>query len=109
MKRQKVYVKVLQAEQYDPEFPPSKLPKFCTWLDEQIAKIPEQYRDSATIDFDSVSDWGDSHKGRVEIQYIRPQTDEEVAKERERQTAEYAAREAKERQLLAALTAKYGK
>jgi hypothetical protein len=53
-------------------------------LDKMIASltairesIPRQYRDSAMAEISSVLSYGDSNYPRIEIKYVRPETNEE--------------------------------
>ncbi len=109
--RQIKQVMVVDAEQYDPGFPPSPLPAFQEWLGEIVEQIPEEFRETATIEFSSTSSYYDSHYGNVEVSYSRPETDEEWA-ERKAGVDEMLAllkvqQEAQERATLVALKAKY--
>lgn len=91
-----VYVGVVACDHYDL---PNRLGEMRDWIEEQWNSIPVEYRKEATFDIDG--------EGRVEINYWRPETEAERAKAmQERQRADAWA-EARERQLLADLKAKY--
>lgn len=109
--RQELTIKVLKAEQYDPKFPPAPLAEFQEWVDEVVAQVPEEFRDTATVEFGSASSYYDSSYSSVEVQYRRPETDEEwearkadVLGQVERARIQW---EHQERQTLAELKAKY--
>lgn len=111
--RQELRIDVLDAEQYDPGFPPSPLAEFQAWFEGILDEIPEEYRSTATIEFSSTGSYYDSHYGSVEVTYRRPETDEEWA-ERKRDVLarleQYRVQqEHRERAALAALKAKYEK
>jgi len=98
--RREVCVNVFFSEEYDPNWPNDEcykdgsLKKFMQWLAGVYESIPAEYRDAARIEIDSASGYEDSHNAAIEIEYWRPETDEEMA-ERERKDAQ--AREAEER------------
>lgn len=62
------------------EHPPKDLVGFREWLAEIEADVPEKYRKSIRIEFESEGDPYDSgHHLTVEATYQRPETDEEFA------------------------------
>src|SRR5579864_1132178 len=85
-------VHVFRQEQYDGEWLPEKLSDAIAWLQEKLEIVPNEYRDSAKIEIDSVSSWKDSHYASIEISYQRPPTEAEIA-ERKAKKAERAAAE----------------
>ena len=66
-------VTVFDQEQYGDDWFPDKLVEAIAWLNGKLLEIPEEYRDTAKIDVDSVSSYA-----HVEIVYTRPETDEEA-------------------------------
>lgn len=86
--------------------PPEKLLEFQKWLEDQIAAIPDEFRDSAVIEIgaEAAYDWPSM---TMVITYSRPENDEERAA-REREEARNAeAQKAHEIALLRKLKAKY--
>ena len=101
-------VTVADVEQYNADFPPSGLSAFAAWLQDRIAEIPPEYRDSSEIDFGYTYGYDDDVWVTLKIWYERPETPEE-ASEKARAVAEAAAkREAYERDLYSILKVKYG-
>lgn len=87
MDRQTITVQVFQAEQCDESFPRDlTVVEFIKWLEGHLASIPEEFRQSATVEIGSFSSWEDSHYAEIEISYTRPETDEEVRQRRARVT-----------------------
>jgi hypothetical protein len=71
------------------------------------AEIPEEYRELATCEIESESEY-DSHHATISVSYARPETDEEVS---ERLRSELLSKELKEREeraTLETLKRKYG-
>jgi len=64
----------------------TNLPALKTWLDEQIGKIPPEYRETARFGVNSVSEWWEAHYAEITITYRRPETDAEMAGRQQRQT-----------------------
>ncbi len=110
-KRQEIRVTVADSEQYDQGFPPSPLAEFLAWVNDVVAAIPEDCRDTATVEFDSTSSYYDSHYAKVEVTYRRLETDEEwearKANVMARLAQHRADQERHELAALAALKAKY--
>lgn len=109
--RREITVDVLTAEQYDPDFPPAPMPDYLQWVASLQERIPEEFQATATVEFDSVGSYYDSHYGRVEVKYRRPETDEEWERRKanvmQRLAAQRASQEAAERAQFEALKAKY--
>lgn len=55
----------------------NKLTKVIARLQEVLAGIPEEYRDSADMDVSAYDEYGSSYVS-VEITYRRPETDQEM-------------------------------
>lgn len=73
-----IIVDVFNSEQYDGrDWPSENAIDFIGWFNEKISLIPEEFRDSSTIDISSPYDYVS-----IEIYYKRPETEEEI-KERE--------------------------
>lgn len=87
-----IKVHVFDAEHHDDNWPPSGLMEFSQWLQEQIAKIPEEFRETAAIEVDSVDGYEGSHYASISIVYWRPMTDDERA-ERARKEEEWRKQE----------------
>lgn len=66
------------------EWPPEKATDFIAWLQAKLSEVPEQYRDSATIDFHGDPD---ADGDKITIEWKRPETPEEA--ERRLQRAEF--------------------
>jgi hypothetical protein len=64
-------------------WPPSKATDFIAWMQAKVSEIPEQFRDSATIDFHGDEDRGDE----ITLKWKRPEAPEEA--ERRIQRAEF--------------------
>lgn len=79
------------------------LGSFIRRLTRLYENVPEQLRSSAMFKFDTGYEGG----GHIEIYYMRPQTDEEVAADEAWHAKNRAEREAYERRRLAELKAKY--
>lgn len=107
--RRTIQVSVFDGEQYDGGWPDGTLIKVIEWFQGKLAEIPEEYRQSATCDISSSPNWGDSHCGRIEIDYWRPETDEEMQARLAEYKAEAERNRSQELATLAALEAKYRK
>jgi hypothetical protein len=68
---------VYEWEQYNGEGPPKKLREVIAWLGEILDSIPAEYRDAATIEFDSRTSY-DQSLATIEVAYERPPTPAEV-------------------------------
>lgn len=55
------------------DYPPDCASEFLAWFERKLAGIPEEFRDSATIDIEEY----DYDRPGIEINYDRPETDEE--------------------------------
>lgn len=78
MDRQDTRVKVFEGERYNNGWPPERAIEFVAWLNERLAQIPVDYMGSARVEIGSTQSYGDDY-ATIEISYIRPETDEEVA------------------------------
>lgn len=101
-------VMLLDAEQYDQDFPSDQRAKdFIGWLEALIQQAPPEYRDSVYIELGSTGGYEGSHYATIKVAYRRPETDEELAA----RVADYervqAAKEAHERAELDRLTRKF--
>lgn len=104
--RREKRVILIDTPTYDIEGLPSSLAEFITWAQKHLASVPEEFRDSASIDFESHSSYGDPYTDLV-IEYKRPETDDEVD-ERENAAANRIKRNRQhDLDELARLTAKY--
>ena len=100
-------VTVVAEEQYGSDWPPNKPYEFMSWFQSKISLIPEEFRDSATIEIDSSTSYDSSH-ATIEIRFYRPETDaEEAAREQNERLRAEIQRNA-ELRTLSALKAKYG-
>lgn len=106
--RQQKQVVLFDEEQYGGGWPPRNATEYIAWFTEKLECIPAEYRATASIDIDSVSSYEDSHYARIQITYIRPETDEEVVIREAQEQAREAARKAFDLKQLAALKEKYG-
>ncbi len=79
------------------------------WLDQILAKIPEDYRGAAKIEVDSVGGYEGEHHTEITVYYDRPENDKEIAARLREERAAAARQEAKERAAFEALKRKYEK
>ena len=105
-------VTVFESEEYDrlwplPGYQEVNLPNFIMWLQNEISKIPEEYRNRSFIEIDSVAGYEDSHYPTIEIYYYRPETDEEYSVRLKQFMAQELSKERDERALLQTLKLKY--
>lgn len=63
---------------------PDNLVKLIEFLKVKLDEVPKEYRDSALMDIEALSNWGDPCL-EATISYRRPLNKEEVAKERKDQ------------------------
>lgn len=52
---------------------PESLPDFIEWMQDKLAEIPEEYRQSAKIEVKDYNEWDCAE---YVIRYTRPETDE---------------------------------
>jgi hypothetical protein len=104
------HVTVFDLKEGDADWPPTKLLEFLKWLESQVDLIPYVFRDNATIEFGTTTDW-DDYLVTMELAYTRPYTKAEAAKEAQdsidRATANRELVELRERALLAQLKKRY--
>ena len=86
-------IEVYSYADYDDDFPPTNLSDFVVWATEQMNKVPAEFRSTATINIDTTV-YYDVGQVTIDIDYERPETDEETA---ERCNREYDRRELIER------------
>lgn len=103
-----IKVNVIDAEQYDEGFPPSGLLDFSKWLQSKIDAIPEEYRETAQIEIESVSSYEDTHYASISINYWRPETDEEIEARVQKERIRREAEEEKARQTYEKLRQRFG-
>ena len=77
--RKTVAVSVLRAEQHHTGFPPYDLVEFVQWANNLLRQVPLEYRDTARIYFDWVYGYDDDKSIELQVAYLRPETDAEVA------------------------------
>jgi hypothetical protein len=69
-----IRVDVFNSEQYNGrDWPSENAIDFIGWFNEKISLIPEEFRDSATIDISSPYEYVS-----IEIYYKRPETKEDI-------------------------------
>ena len=107
--KQIITVTVFNEEQYGGEWPPENAAGAIAWLSEKVESIPEAFRSTAKIEFDSVGGYEGSHHARIEITYTRPETDEEESDRMRVEEVRHQRQRASELDTLARLQAKYGK
>lgn len=106
--RKTTAVHVLQAEQHHSGFPPSDLVEFVQWANNLLRHVPLEHRDTARVYIDWVYGYDDDKVIEIQVVYLRPETDEEMAA-REKHDADTEERIRKhEIATLQALQAKYG-
>ena len=106
MKQNKT-ITVFRQEQGDGEWPPEDAKGCMAWFAAKLALIPEEYRDNARIEFDSIASYEDASYATIEITYVRPETDEEERIREHRRQATLAMERQRELDLLTKLKAKY--
>lgn len=62
----------------DGGFPGSTVVEAIEWLQELLLTIPEEFRSSAALEVSGESDYDYGHRAVVNIEYRRPETDEEM-------------------------------
>ena len=72
-----VTITLFDQEQYDGNWIPGGLIKTIAWLQQFLGQVPIEYRDTATIEINSVGSYEDSHYATIEISYQRPPTEGE--------------------------------
>jgi hypothetical protein len=76
-----IIVEVFRNDKYEgKDWPSDNAFEFIEWFNEKISSIPEEFRESATIDI--LPGYGDCPVTSIEIYYKRPETEDEI-KERE--------------------------
>jgi len=101
MKQNKIVRKTI--EQYDNDWPKSDAIEFMAWFHSKIADVPDEGRDSLTINIEC-----DSGYATIEFVYTRLETDtEEAMREQSALSREELIRK-QELSELARLQAKYG-
>lgn len=101
--RRTISIEVFTADWSSPEIP-SNLGDYIQWLQGILASVPEEYRDSAGIDFDS--DY-ESSRVSVEIDYERLETDEEIQGRLDAITQQSRLRDERDRAQYEKLKAKF--
>lgn len=102
MKQNKIVRK--EFEQYGCDWPKLDACEFMAWFHGKIEDVPEESRDSLTIDIDS----GDSGYATIEFVYTRLETDAEEAMREQSALSREALIRKQELSELARLQAKYG-
>lgn len=102
MKQNKIVRK--EFEQYGCDWPKLDACEFMAWFQSKIEDVPEESRDSLTIDIDS----GDSGYATIEFVYTRLETDTEEAMREQSALSREALIRKQELSELARLQAKYG-
>lgn len=102
MKQKKIIRKTI--EQYDNDWPKSDAIEFMAWFHSKIADVPDEGRDSLTINIEC-----DSGYATIEFAYTRFETDKEEAHREKEDLLRKDLMRAQELSDLARLQAKYGK
>ena len=85
---------------------PEKPDEFLAFWKDKIDRIPEEYRDSATIEVKGVDNYGDPGV-KVTVSYVRPETDEEEDRRKRGNQETKDSIERRELEELRRLTKKY--
>ncbi len=101
-------VEILNIERYDDGWPSRNLVEFVKWATNVLDQVPDEYKDTATIDIESRSGYENDHLPAIEISYSRPLTDVELAAARLRERQRLALEEAEARAAYARLKARFG-
>ena len=104
--RRQVQITVVEAEEYESDFPPNTLPEFQAWLKEVVDLIPEEFRSVTQVRIEGYSSY-DSAIGKVSIWYCRNETDEEYARRLSANMDEEKRKERAEMETLERLLRKY--
>jgi hypothetical protein len=88
-------------------WPPQDAEGFLEWVKSKLDAIPKEHRASAKIVVGSETEY-DCDYPYIEIEYWRPETDEEVHERQARVKQKARDAEMRERMTLAALKQKYG-
>ena len=106
-KRERKKVTVFSAESGNNGWLPENFQQAIAWLQEKFDSIPAEYRETATIEIDSGT-YYDSTYSSLEIEYFRPETDEEMNSRVANQQSRAEEERRREIDLLERLKAKYG-
>lgn len=98
---------VFDEEQYDGNWVPENLLKFCDWVTDRIAKIPQEFRSGAKIKITSNSGYEGCSYAHIEISYQRPMTPDEIRDAERAYNRQQKYEAEKERQLYERLKSKY--
>lgn len=104
--KQEERIVVYASREYEGNWPPEKASDFLTWLTAELAKVPDEFKESSAV---QISSWSDCDSGyaEIEIRYWRPETDDEETAREQREKAKAEAHRSRELQELARLQAKY--
>jgi hypothetical protein len=86
---------------------PYNVVELIAFLQEQLAKVPEEYRTAAVFDADAHTDWDGYGYVATRITYDRPETDDEVLARLKAEQLQALAQRDQELAELARLQAKY--
>jgi len=108
--REQVRVAVFDGEEYDGDWPAKygdTLIGAIAWFNAKLALIPAEYRSSARCQIHSVGGYEGDRYGRIQIDYWRPETDEEMAERLTKAADAIEKQQQREINALRALRAKY--
>lgn len=100
-------VTVFNGESYESDWPGEAAHDCMEWFAAKLAEIPPEFKASAQIEIGSASGYEGDHSGCIEITYERPETDREAAERLYKENHAARNKEARDRQTLATLKAKY--
>ena len=103
--RKQTRVKVFDR---DGEWPPTYATECVSWFAEKLASIPDEHKAAAKIEFGSESGYEGDHYVRIQIYYVRPETDDEIAAREAEERRRQEEWKDQELRTLAALKEKYG-
>jgi hypothetical protein len=106
-KRLKFIDVVADTKEYEEGFPPPDLCGCATWFADRLAEVPKEFRDTARVEFGVVDGYESSRSTSVTVTYCRLETDDEMAYRVLMESKLSKYEEAKERETLAKLKAKY--
>lgn len=98
---------VYEADSTSGSWPPTGILEFQSWLDDEIAKIPEEHREKAKIEIDYKDIGYDTVFSTLEIKYSRLETTEEQYNREQNEAKQAELVRQKELAYLAELKAKY--
>lgn len=99
---------IVEAERWQPNYPPEEILAFKDWFNEHLASIPPEYQKDAKLEIETYSGYEDSIDLSITISYYRPETEAEKLQREDATRRRQLDAEHKERQAYERLKAKFG-